>query len=169
MINKSYLIGKDQIKTALGRDEIVILKDFFIVEFYDKLKLEIKNTKMNFERKPLSFSYCNGKYTLPKEVVDFFEKLIGDKIKKTEAYNFKWKDYTLLNDAIKQNSGFEVVIDLTDNWNPGAGGQICYGGKSAVIPVQGNSITIVKGDVLRYVKYVNHLAKDKERVLIICS
>tara|TARA_Y100000310_G_scaffold345531_1_gene466137 strand:+ start:53593 stop:54111 length:519 start_codon:yes stop_codon:yes gene_type:complete len=169
LINKSYLDNVEEVKKVLERDGIVILKDFFEKKYYEKLKEEVLNLNFSEDKKPLMHSYLKGGFELPMKVRDYFENLIDDKLKKVSAFRLVWKDYTLMHDSAKRDRKFEIVIDLTDDWNQDAGGQVCYDSKDVVIPVTGNSVTIVKGDVVRYVKYVNNLSKGKERLLIICS
>ena len=90
------------------------------------------------------------------------------------AYRFSWKDYTILHDHLQESARMEFVFDFTENWPEQAGGAIVYkrgSDDNFLISPQGNSLSIVQSGarVQKFIQYVNHYGKGKQRILVMGS
>lgn len=156
----------------------VQLQQFFTEEFYEKIVSEVNGTPFQKAVQPLQYSYARAdgpsglhSFFSSLEWKDFWFSLTG---KKTDSptlalYEFGWKDYTLLHDALVEKPGFDVIVDFTFDWNPDAGGAVRYvdgSGEFTTIACASNSLTIVRRNknVQRFVQYVNHYAGMKRRM-----
>jgi hypothetical protein len=81
-------------------------------------------------------------------------------------------DYTLLHDKLKEPAGYDVIIDLTPHWDNRACGHHSYvdgkGNEIARVPVMPNALAIVRrpASVMKFVKYVNHHAREDKRIVL---
>lgn len=161
----------------------ITLKEFFDEYFYRKIKTEIGKLKFRKEKIPLAYSYSKvkipkilSKFLQSKEFLDFINDIIQYSSKKISRegnfFCFKWKDYTILNDELKEKAGIDVIIDFTDDWDERFGGSVVYvdgSGEYFKILPSGNAVTLVhrKENVQRFVQYVNHLSDSKKRYFIL--
>ena len=176
-INPSYL-SKDnlkKIKESFINSEFpaVILKDFFNTKSFEELNKKVNSLNFKKEVNLLSHSYSSSDIDInSKEFLDFLSKIFSNKNKFTfKAYKFTWKDYTILNDEFIEKPGMDIIINISD-WNPRGGGIINYtDGKGDAYPItaEKNSIAIInrKKGIQKFVQYVNHYGKDRERIFII--
>jgi len=182
-LNSTYLEGEtvEQIKESFNSEQdlsSISLQQFFTDKTFKKLQLEIDNSKFNKETKLMEYKFESTE--LPsaikeilnsKELIEFIESIIQKKIKKIDGklYLFSHKDYALrTQEEIDQ---YEFIIDFSD-WNEELGGSIIYvdeKGETFRLPSNENTVSIVhrtkKFD--RFVKYVNHYAKEEARIIII--
>ena len=81
-------------------------------------------------------------------------------------------DYTLLHDKNKESPGFDVILDLTPQWDNRACGYHSYvdGDSNELVRVDPapNTLTIVHRpkNVMKFVKYVNHFASKDKRIVL---
>lgn len=114
---------------------------------------------------PLKFSYSFARGPVWKSELEvFLSKIVGKKLKfkVLEWRKFKHKDYTLIYDGLKPESGFVVMVDIV----PGAqewGGYSSFIGDSgevARVVAEKNTLTLVNAMSLRhFVKRVNYHSK----------
>ena len=177
MVNPIYLTKENlqKIKESFLNSEFpaVILKDFFNTKSFEELNKKVNSLNFKKEVNLLSHSYSSSDITLDsKEFLNFLSNVLSDKNKFTfKAYIFTWKDYLILNDEFVEKPGLDIIINISD-WNPGWGGVINYtGGKGDAypIPVEKNSLAIVnrRKGIQKFVQYVNHYGKNRERIVII--
>ena len=93
---------------------------------------------------------------------------------KPKLYSFSVGDYTLLNDGRTEKDGIDIIFDLTEQWDPSAGGVITYvdgTGDALKIHIKSNSLIIVRRqrEMQRFVKYVNHNAGKKRRLFVLVT
>ncbi|MDO8510651.1 MAG: hypothetical protein Q7S55_00640 [Nanoarchaeota archaeon] len=191
MVNKDAFIGKEINQVYLKEDTrqkvrksflhgefpAVILKDFFSTEFYSQLTKKVSALDFKKEQVVVHHSYAVSKSQLSsKELTDFISFVTKKKIDELHftAYLLTWKDYQILNDRYLEKPGIDIVIDLTDGWNPECGGVVTFtDGRGTVYPLApaGNSLAMVerKKGLQKYVQYLNHHAKDKKRLFLIAS
>ena len=178
MINQIYLEKIEEIKNAFKAN-----KDFPSIQLHNFLtgfeEMKNKITRLKFQKEINLLHHRLSRAEIELELLKFAEflsKTLNKKIKKTKftAYKLEWKEFMILNDDYVEKPGIDVIIDLTENWNQEAGGQIVYtsgSGESHTIPVLKNSLTIVerKKGVQKFFKYINNLAKNNERLFLIYS
>ncbi len=179
MINKDYLKQENisKIKEIFNRDSSIQLHDFFIPELYRQMRNDVMKLKFNKSYLATSHSYSEADFNvIPKEVIDFISKIINKKINKLnlKALLLSWKDYIIINDKQKEKSGFDIIFDLTDNWDEKSGGSVVYvdgSGEYTRIPPKGNTLLIAerKKGTHKFIQYMNHYSKNKKRYLIIAA
>jgi hypothetical protein len=160
-----------------GEFPAVILQNFLSKEFYTQLAKKVSVLEFKKEHVVIHHSYAVSKTQLSsKELVDFVSFLTKKKIDglNFKAYLLTWKDYLILNDKYLEKPGIDIVIDLTEEWNPEWGGILTYTtGRGTVYPIPpaANSIAIVerKKDLQKFIQYVNHYAQGKKRLLLIAT
>lgn len=161
----------------------VQLRQVFNQGFYHKLKKDILSLSYQPDRQLLTHSYLTA--ALPASLLRLFHSpkffsvisgIIGRPIQKVDlhAHLFSWKDYTVLSDETIEPAGIDIIIDLTEDWPEGAGGEIIYRdreGNYFPLPSTPNTLTIVnrKRTIQKFVKYVNHYAGNRKRVLLMGS
>jgi len=157
------------------------LHTFFTEQEYKKIKSLLASSNFKHAKKPLLYSYFQA--PIKKELSPFlFEidtiisSIINKKInlKNQTLLTFQHKDYTLLNDKNIKPAGYDIIFDLTDNWQDSYGGNLIYTngqGTSFTIPAKANTLTIIKrtNHFQKYIEYINHYAKKKKRCLIFLS
>lgn len=84
---------------------------------------------------------------------------------------FSWKDYIVLSDETVEPASIDLIIDLTDDWPEGAGGEVIYrdrDGNYFPLQIASNMLVLVerKRAIQKFVKYVNHYAGNKRRILL---
>ena len=181
-INKIYLEKKNQerIKQMFYDNKdfpSIQLHDFFIPECYKQMKRETSKLKYKRSYLATSHSYSESNFNVvPKELMAFVSKIINKKVSKIKlkVLKFSWKDYVIINDKLKEKPGFDIILDITDDWNQDYGGSLVYvdgSGDHFHIPPKGNTLTIAerKKGVQKFVQYVNNLSKDKKRCLIVAT
>lgn len=185
MINHYYHQHIRQLKQAFHANKDlphVILFDFFEKEHYHKIKKKLSTINLTPEKNPLTHSYTTVNTTLfTDSVFEFIFKIILSKTTKLNLQNntnikqilfqFKTKDYLILNDNAIEPPGYDLIFDFTEHWDEHWGGSIIYvdgSGDYTQIPTKGNSLTIIRREktVHKFVKYVNHLAKDNKRIFL---
>ncbi len=163
-LNENYQNSLPQIQEVLDKEGVVTLFNAFT-------KINLSKTNLKKSKNPLTHSYSSSKTILPTNLKEFLEKLTQSKSKTTTLYQLKHKDYTILNDDNLTKSNYNILIDLTKNWQPEWGGTVTYTdgeGNIIQIPTEYNSITILNTQNLqRYIKYINNLAQNNKRKLII--
>ena len=185
-INPNYLKLENQREIqesfAKSTPPIAILFNFFDEEAYKELKTKIERQRFEKVTDVLHRRYTRS--NIPKPLNKFFEEnkefrtlinvILKERIKHIDAvaYNFTWKHYTIINDETTEEAGYDIFIDVTDNWNDEAGGSLIYvdgSGDFTKIPNKGNTLTIIKRDenTHKFIKYVNHKAKDKNKFFVL--
>ena len=179
-LNKSTL---SKIKEAFQADPklpSISLHQFFKKEKYKHFQHQLKSLSYQHMYQPLTHSCSTA--SLPAEIAAFFNSgelrrfistILSQKINKltAKAYTFTWKDYTILHDQSIEKLGIEIIIDFTEEWKEQAGGALVYvdgTGDYTRIPAVGNQLILAKREkrVQKFVQYVNHYGKGKNRVLI---
>ena len=169
MINKSYLERENisEIKRGLSKNGIIVLNDFLLNKEYKKIKKNVLNLKYKNEINLMEYKFSSAEFELSENVKEFLLNIFGLPAREIKAYSLGHKDYWLLQD--KRNH--EFILDLTNNWNPGFGGVICYrddDGNAIKIPCSENSLVIVKNKKLkRYINYINHYARKRKRYFVL--
>ncbi len=161
-INPVYL-NSNLIKEVLEKEGVVTLFDFLI-------NIKLKKPTLKLSKNPVTHSYSSANFNLQKPLPEFLESITDSPLHSSKIYQFKHKDYIILNDATNPTSTYEVIIDLTKDWDLKHGGQVIYihQGDSIRVPLKYNSVTIVKRENFqKYVKYVNYLAKNHKRTFLI--
>ncbi|HLC81853.1 MAG TPA: hypothetical protein VJH68_04305 [Candidatus Nanoarchaeia archaeon] len=181
MINQSYRLAGLKLQKSFRQDKIfphLCLYQFFNQEYYQQLKAEIKRLNFKKSRQHLSHSCAQAKvplllnnFLLSQKFQQFLFFITGNKVKSltAKAYQFGREDYLILNDRLQKNHHAEITLDLTNGWDKNWGGSISYAngkGEVLALPIKENTFTIIelKRNVNRYVKYINHYAKNKKRV-----
>ena len=151
------------------------LHDFFIPECYNQMKKDINKLKYKRSYLATSHSYLECDFNIiPKELMKFISRVINKKVSKLKlrVFEFSWKDYIIINDKLKENPGFDIILDITDDWDDNYGGSLVYvdgSGDHFHIPAKGNTLIIAqrKKGIQKFIQYVNNLAKNKKRTLVI--
>ena len=144
-----------------------ILNSNYFKKIYDPL-IESKS-KLNLKEE---FSLEIIKYVeffKSKEFIHFLEDIVefSLQIKSLSIVKYSHKDFILLNDIKKsQDDCLEVFFDLSDPWKEEYGGSQTYTTKEEEIlhlEPQYNTLTILykPEEVMKYLKYINNKAKDK--------
>lgn len=186
MITPAYLEKKTQTilrKSFYQNQELpsVQLRQVFDHEFYRKLQPEILSLSYQANRQLLTHSYLTAALPAPllrlfhsSEFFSVISGIIGRPVQKVDfhAHLFSWKDYTVLSDETIEPAGIDIIIDLTEDWPEGAGGEIIYRdqeGNYFPLPSAPNMLAIVqrKRTIQKFVKYVNHYAGTQKRVLLL--
>src|SRR3989344_2556470 len=191
MVNKDTFVGmeinpvylkaemKQKVRKSFLHSDFpaVLLHDFFVKGFY--AELQKKASALDFKREVVvvHHSYAVSKLTIAsKELLAFLSSVTKKKIDELHftAYLLTWKDYQILNDRYLEKPGIDMIIEVTDHWDPTWGGAVTFtNGKGTVHPLNliCNSVALVertKG-LQRYIQYFNHHGKDKKRLLLIAS
>lgn len=180
-INPAYL--KEEMKNKVRKSFLhsdfpaVILKDFFSKDYYQQLQKNVSSLNFKKDIVVLHHSYAVSNFKIgSKELLDFLSFVTKKNIDDLEftAFLVTWKDYMILNDKYLEKPGIDVVIDVTDGWNPECGGVVTFtDGRGTVYPLNpaGNSLAVVerKKGLQKYFQYLNHHAKDKKRLILIAS
>ncbi|MBI2665490.1 hypothetical protein HYX12_02630 [Candidatus Woesearchaeota archaeon] len=193
MINKAYKdkLNLQRIKEILRKEHSILLFDFFSQETFRRIKQEIKKMTFKEEKKATKYSYKKAaskvmrsnnflKIILKnKELQNTLSQLLKKQINVYfTAYKFTWKDYVILHDQTQEKPGVDIIFDLGSlegEWSPSWGGAIRYvqGNKDLLsLPVQQNTLAIIKRKNIneqRFVQYVNHYAKGKDRVFFLMT
>ncbi len=183
MIDNQYLEKKNiqQIRKSFHLQKelpSVTLHSFLEKDSYEQLQKKILKLPFQHQHQWASHSYSAASLTPETEktlqaVAEFIHNLLPQKHSSApfHASLFTWKDYTILSDESREKPGTDIILDLTDDWQDGAGGAMVYRIKedNYVIPVRGNSLTIVqrKSSAQRFVQYVNHYGEGKKRVFLL--
>lgn len=185
MINPSYVQPDlmDQISHHFqrGKPQTITLQDFFTDAFLKQLHQDI--ISLHFQRidNPISRKCDIAKFDntslLENEVL---LKMLGDLIGKNverisgNALKFSHKDYIILHDDDLPEPGYDLIIDLTEQWNNEFGGTLVYtdgeGTTVDIVPNYGSISVVQRTENLHYyVKYVNHHAQQLPRYLVIAE
>ncbi len=156
----------------------VQLNNFFSKEFYAELKKKASSLKLKEDLIILHHSYESSSMKIDSaelnEFLSFVTKKRVDDLT-FSVFRLGWKDYQILHDRyLEKSPGIDIIIDITDNWNPEFGGIVTFtDGRGTVYPLApaGNSLAIVERskNLHKYFQYVNHYAKDKKRLFLIAS
>ena len=187
-INTQYL-QKDtveQVTSLFQQSEglpSVQLQQFIDAPSFGLVQKEITKLKYESRKDPLLHSF--GQAAVPIPLFDFVNskefialvKMISDTMTSRPSVallSFGWKDYILINDKAVPKPGVDVILDFTPHWHQDWGGHVVYSpgtGEAASIPVQPNTLTIVRRDkgMNRFVQYVNHRAGKHARYLLMMS
>lgn len=180
-INNSYLSEetKQKIRKSFLHSDFpaVILKDFFNKKSYAELQKKVLSLQFRNDQVVIHHSYASSKITLSHPALcGFISSITKKKVDKLNfiAYLASWKDYQILHDKYVEKPGIDVVIDLTDNWNPDWGGVVAYtDGRGTAYPITpaANSVAIVgrKKNLHKYIQYLNHHGKGKKRMFLIAT
>ena len=193
IINRNYLpeqtIKKIRYSFRYNKDfPSISLINFLDKNSYFFLRKELSCLNLIKQKNPLLHSY--SKSLLPKHVTSFFNrkdlhdfitKIIGIDVDKIDLsyYRFSRKDYMMLHDPTsnrkKNQRGYDLLFDLTLNWNEEWGGTIfcidCFGNHHKILQHQ-NTLTIIERKRENnsypkcYLKYINNYAKNNKRLLI---
>lgn len=108
-----------------------------------------------------------------KQCAGVVSSIVQEKVgcKSAEWRVYAHRDYSLLHDKNKEPCGYDVILDLSQKWNVRACGHHSYvrNGEELVRVVPSpNTLAIVfrPAGVLRFVKYVNHLAGSDKRFVL---
>ena len=176
MINPAYAGLLHDVRRAfqLAKPNSIQLHKFLDQDQLARLNRAIKKLKFKENYVP-DLHYYKQAEKIPKElkqlmrqIAGFVQFVSGKKVKCKEITirSFGKKHYTLLHDAKKEKPGIDFVLDLTPKWDPEAGGSMIYmknGEDIITIRPAFNTFSLVKRtkDMMRFVKYVNHKAKNK--------
>ena len=167
-INPLYTQEAEAIKKALKQDGIIILHDFFTTTVANNLSIKMKAETWKKEYVPDKYHRERAQQFRSNEFTRFIRRITGiTKNIVSFGCRFGSGDYTLLNDAQHPISVF-VTIDLTKNWNSKWGGYTVLernDEQPAIIASKFNSL-VIGTDVQEFVKYVNHGAGKRKRILI---
>ena len=164
MINKTYKNKQVQEKII----EIIIKEGS--IQLQDFLTKKLKIPKLKKEYIPQLYSYKTNKYKLSKEIKGFLETITNKKVKSTKIFQFKHKDYTIINDKLKEKEGYKIILELTEKWNQESGGytSIIENNKETlrINPIY-NSLTIIKTNekTKSFIKYINNKANNKRKFI----
>ncbi|OGY48324.1 MAG: hypothetical protein A3D39_00630 [Candidatus Buchananbacteria bacterium RIFCSPHIGHO2_02_FULL_39_17] len=186
MVNPIYQKSEtvQQLKTLFQKNKIlpsIQLHTFFTEQEYTKIKSIIKSSTFKHTKKPLLYSYSQApiKKELPSfllEIQSITATILSQKIslKNLQLLQFQHKDYTLLNDKSIEPQGYDIILDLTEHWQPEYGGNLIYTNgqlTSYTIPSKPNTLTIIKRTkhFQKYLEYINHYAKKQQRYILIIT
>jgi hypothetical protein len=186
-INKIYQNEDVKAEMLLYFNEhaFLSLTDFFVLDLKE-IKKKILNSNLETIYNPLSISkkQLNLKNIFDVEIlqlVEFFKSEefldyiteivdLDLELKKITVNTYSHKDFIILNDSQAKEETLDVVFDLSDkNWKSDFGGILTYTTKDEEVfylnPLF-NVLTILYNpqDVMRYLKYINNKAKDKNIV-----
>ncbi|HME86790.1 MAG TPA: hypothetical protein VKE88_00045 [Candidatus Nanoarchaeia archaeon] len=159
----------------------VQLQSFISKNAYNSLQKEISKLKFKNEYVVLHHRYARAelpvklqKEFVSKELVSFISSITGKKIKKLSAIQLQSTSYQIIDDRNLEKPGFDIIFDLSSDWDDSFGGSIVYvdgSGEYTKIPSQANSLLIVerKKGVQKFIQYVNHHAQKKKRVFLIAT
>lgn len=169
------------IEITFSREGVVILNDLFTEKSLLKLKSEVNKLKFKRDFELPHHSYNSAELNInskklsnSKELLKFLSKVANKKIKnlKFKALKLTWKDYQILNDKYLEKLGIDMIIDLTEKWDAKWGGLVTYTdgwGNYMQVPNFYNSLAIIrrKKGTNRFIQYINHYARNKERIFLI--
>lgn len=186
VINTIYLQEKsiEELQKSFQENEdfpAVILFSFLDNNYWNKIQKEIINLPFNQEKEPLTNSYATAplpislqKFLQSEELLQFLSLLFKKEVKEVPAkiYRFSWKDYIILHDEKKEETGLDLFIDFTEEWNEEAGGNIFYNdgtGEYLQISIMKNACVIAerKEGISKFIKYVNVLAREQKRYFLL--
>ena len=155
--NQLELAGFIQLQKILSTKKLLEVQSFFKEGYINSL--------------PDSHHYTNFKKSeISEEFSELLSQLLGRyvEIKTLELRSYKKGDYTLLHDEKIGKKSNLFILDLTENWSEDAGGyEVVVQNEDLIIPVQGNSLSIVFNVDKNYTKYVNCLAENDEKLVVI--
>lgn len=129
---------------------------------FKKKTLETKNL---FELEIIKFI----EYFRSKEFIEYIEQVTNFELNISEIKInlYERGSYTLLNDKNKREETLEVIFDLSDNFTDKMGGKLKYLTNEEEILYLSPSfntltITYKSEDVMKYLKYINNLAKENK-------
>src|SRR3989344_4393629 len=169
MINKNYLQSSDKLKEFFEDNGYLVLHDFFDKDYYLNLRKNLFSLKFKKDFELTKYSYSKSKFDLndDKEFSKFILDLTNLDLSKFffEAFEFKWRDYTILNDSSLDQNKYDIIFDFTGDWNSEFGGSIVYVKEEDFIKFEpkGNTLILLKKEYNRFVQYVNNLAKSRSR------
>jgi len=169
-----------QIKSAFFDNEAIPnikLGQILDASSYEKLSQTVSRTTLKPHVSPLEYRYGIASLKLPqltKSLSKFLKPIFGIELKEEswKLVSLTWKEYSMILDSYKSRVGFDVIVDVSDDFPDNAGADIVYttGGEETVeIPASSNTLIIVKiGDKTRsFLRYANHYAKDKKRNFLV--
>ncbi len=168
-MNKSYL-----------NSGVLKLERFLKDEIYSELSKLLKGLKGEHVKIADRYSYSEmgdlsgvGKLFSSSDFLNFTGKIAGKNFDKIDLqiFGFGHKDYTLLHDSEDDRKGTEFIFIFSEKWDKKWGGYIVYTDnedKSLIFLPQGNNFALVNKEGLgRFVKYINHLAKEESFILVL--
>lgn len=186
MVNPIYLKSEtvQQLQSLFKQNNLlpsIQLHNFFTEQEYKKINSIIKSSTFKHEKKPLLYSYSQA--SIKKELSPFLIEIqsitvaiLSKKIsfKTKSILQFQHKDYTLLNDKNIEPQAYDIIFDITTDWQDSYGGNLIYTnghGTSFNIPSKANTLIIIKRtkEFNKYIEYINHYVKKKKRCLIIAT
>jgi hypothetical protein len=186
-INPNYLLKHTLYSAAehFAKDGSIQLHQFLIPAMAEKVRAAVSRASLVQEYAPDRYSFHEPK-SVPigkqlqnvlkatHEIKDIISTIVQKQVKYQDSCwrVYQHKDYTLLHDKNKEQPGYDVIIDLTPDWDNRACGYHSYvdGNGTELVRVQPamNALTIVKRDknTMRFVKYVNHRAGNGRRIVL---
>ena len=144
-INEFYESKKEDIKAVLEKEGVVKLEEFFEEPSFE---FELKRDSVFMKHK-----YQKG---TPIELkIPFLKHIIGKDDFSFTPIVMTHGDFSM---ATEDSDGFDVIIDMTEDWPENAGGAIVYGDQA--IKPSFNSLIIMKKGMF-YFQYCNHNAENR--------
>lgn len=129
------------------------------------LKRKTLQTKELFELEIIKFF----EYFKSKEFIEYIEDITNFEldINEIKINLYEYGSYTLLNDKNKREETLEVIYDISDKFTEKMGGKLKYlTNKEEILYLSPSfntlTITYKSEDVLKYLKYINNLAKENK-------
>jgi len=203
IINRNYLPDQtiNKIKYSFRDNNdfpSISLINFFDKKIYFFIQKELSHLKLIHQKNPPLYSYSRSHLTKylnsffnREDLRNFLAKISERNVKKVDlSYSqFSHKDYMLLHDLVskeeKDSTRYDLIFDLTPNWNKEWGGTIFYVdrlGNHHPILSYPNTLTLIERKIIKrknndfssedsakltyYLKYINQHAKNKKRLLI---
>ncbi len=155
------------------------LHNFFTEQEYNKIKSLTASSQFQHQKNPLLCSYSAA--SIKKELSSFIQaipQIVSSIVKKNislqnfKLLQFQHKDYTLLHDKNIEPSGYDIILDLTEHWQPDYGGNLIYTngqGQVFTITSKPNTLSIIKRTkhFQKYIEYINHYAEKNKRYILI--
>lgn len=184
-INKEYLKKEtlEQIQEFFSFEAFIQLNSFLSTDLSTITK-KIKTLDPKIIYSPLQYRYKNYDLALAynepdliafyeffksKEFLDFLESITQFplRIKQVQCNCYNHKDFTLLSDLNKEEDYIDVIFDMTPHWHESYGGVLTYTTKESeefYLHPSFNALTILykPEEVMKYLKYINCLSKEKD-------
>jgi hypothetical protein len=156
----------EEMQKVVSEDKSIKIAKIFDDKSLQEIKEQVNKLKFEKVKHPIehSYSFCDLDDEIMDEITSFVSKLLKKDIKpKYKVYKLEWKDYSILNDESIEDPGTDIVLDLTEAWNPESGGNIVYSdgeGNYAEFPAEENMLAVYERDEKdqKFFQYVNHKA-----------
>lgn len=162
-----------QVKKHFMKEGSVVLEAFLDLDVFEKVKGEFLNGEFVDEVHPILHAFKMTKVSGDGAlfVKEFLKKVLGDVNFSWDVRSFGWKDYTIINDDVTLDDGYDVYFCLED-WEYSNGARIVYvdgnGGYVYFTP-KANTLVLVKRskNMQKFIEYVNHYAKEKRQYYLV--